>query len=284
MLTVLHASDLQIGKPYRAWAAEALVRTAEEVTPDLVVIAGDLTQRAKPREYRLAREVLSHFGETPVVVTPGNHDVPVYRVWERLFAPYRNWRRFISRELDSTLRIPGATVVALNSSDPYRALVSGRLNRAQIEFAEVAFARAEPGDVRLLVVHHHFVPTSDGHGGDPVPNAREHLAAFTAMGVDLILGGHIHQTRVLWSKGEPAWVDTPFPLVACGTTTSARGRGGELGVNSLNVVRICSESIEVTPYLLSMREGGFEAGEPTVVPRYRRAGTPPSDRGREHAP
>src|SRR5690606_21564769 len=90
-LTVLHASDLQIGKPYRAWAAEALVRTAEEVTPDLVVIAGDLTQRAKPREYRLAREVLSHFGETPVVVTPGNHDVPVYRVWERLFAPYRNW-------------------------------------------------------------------------------------------------------------------------------------------------------------------------------------------------
>ena len=271
MLTILHASDLQIGKPYRTWAADAMVRTAEEVRPDVVVIAGDLTQRAKPREYRIAREILERFGDTPVVVTPGNHDVPVYRVWERLLAPYRNWRRYISRDLDSVHRIPGAMIVALNSSAPYRTIVAGRLRPWQVELAREAFATSDEEEVRVLVVHHHFVPTEGGHGGTPIPNAVSYLKAFTEMGVDLILGGHIHQTRVLWSQGEPAWTDAPFPLVACGTTTSGRGRAPELGVNSLNVVRVDRECIEVTPYLLRVREGGFEPETPTRIPRWRMA-------------
>ena len=62
-----------------------------------------------------------------MVVTPGNHDVPLYRVWERVFAPLRNYREFISPELDTVTKINGATVVSLNTTAPHRAIVNGRL-------------------------------------------------------------------------------------------------------------------------------------------------------------
>jgi 3',5'-cyclic AMP phosphodiesterase CpdA len=267
MLTLLHTSDLQIGKPYRPHAAEALVRAVEELCPDVVVVAGDLTQRAKVREYQTARALLARLGPAPVVVTPGNHDVPLYRVWERLIFPYRNWRRFVSDRLDSVLHVPGAMVVALNSSAPRRAIVGGRLDRPQIEYARRAFAEAEPTEVRILVVHHHFVVTDDGTGGTPLPRARWHLDAFADMGIDLLLGGHVHQTRVLVPP-DPR-TGAPFPVVSCGTTTSWRGRGPETDLNTMNLIRIDAGEIVVVPHLLSPERDRFEPREPFTLPRYR---------------
>ncbi|MDZ7780671.1 MAG: metallophosphoesterase [Gemmatimonadota bacterium] len=269
-LTLLHASDLQIGKPYRSHVADALVRTVDEEAPDIVVIAGDLTQRAKASEYRVARALLSRLGDRPVVVTPGNHDVPLYRVWERLVAPYRNWKRYIAAELDSVLDAPGAKVVALNSSAPRRAIVAGRLDASQIAFARTAFAEARPEQLRILVVHHHFVETDDGSGGRPLPGAKAHLSAFAGMGVDLLLGGHVHHTRIL--GGDDVRTGVSFPLVSCGTTTSHRGRGSEAGLNTFNLIRISPEDIRVTPHRFVPERERFEPANPTVVTRGRRAG------------
>ena len=109
-MVILHGSDLQFGKPYRPWAGDAFVVLAHRIRPDLVVVAGDLTQRAKTREYAEARRLLETLAPLPVVVTPGNHDVPLYRVWERLVDPYRNWRRAVSQELDS-VTLSGVTDV-----------------------------------------------------------------------------------------------------------------------------------------------------------------------------
>ena len=95
MLTLLHASDLQYGRPFRLEAAEALISLAESLHADVTVVSGDLTQRAKADEFRGVRRVLDRL-PGPVLVTPGNHDVPLYRVWERLAAPYRNWTSFIA--------------------------------------------------------------------------------------------------------------------------------------------------------------------------------------------
>jgi 3',5'-cyclic AMP phosphodiesterase CpdA len=270
MLTVLHTSDLQVGKPYRPYAAEALVRASEALSPDVVVVAGDLTQRAKAHEYRTARALLARLGPAPVVVTPGNHDVPLYRFWERAIDPYRNWKRFVADRLDSLTRVAGATVVALNSSAPRRAIVGGRLGGDQVSFARTAFAEAPPGDVCILVVHHHFVPTDDGSGGRPLPEARRLLEAFEAMGVDLLLGGHVHQTRVI-EPGDPQ-TGVSFPVVSCGTTTSWRGRGVEADLNTMNLIRIDDERIRVVPHRLSAERERFEPLAELSIPRHRPAG------------
>jgi 3',5'-cyclic AMP phosphodiesterase CpdA len=275
-VVILHASDLQVGKPYRPRTAEALLSLARERTPDLIVVAGDLTQRAKVREYRTARALLDRLGDVaPVVVTPGNHDVPLYRIWERLLTPYRNWRRWIGPDLDTVTRIPGATVVALSSAAPRRAIVAGRLSASQVDFARRAFAAAAGGDARVVVTHHHFVPTPDHEGGRTLPHASAILKAFEGMGVELVLGGHVHQTHLQTSRARVPGEGAGIPLVACGTTTSVRGRGPEAGRNTLNVVSLDARTVEVVTHRYEADRDAFVAAATrSFTRRERGAGRP----------
>jgi 3',5'-cyclic AMP phosphodiesterase CpdA len=251
-LTVLHVSDFQCGKPFVQEAADAMLRVAQAVSPDVVVVAGDLTQRAKAREYEMARRVLDAFGAVPLVVTPGNHDVPLYRIWERVGQPFRNWRAFVGRdELDTVTRVDGATVVALSSAAPHAAVVNGRLHARQVDFARRSFAEIAPDDFRILVVHHHFAPVPTGEGGHPIPGAAGLADAFREMGVDVVLGGHVHQLHLRTYRG--------LPFLSTGTATSRRGRGVETGWNSLCVHRITRGHIEVTPYRRGPDASDFES-------------------------
>ena len=125
MITVLHASDVHFGEPHLPRVARVFLDFARSLRPDVVVISGDLTQRARVGEYEEAAAFLKEFGDIPVVVTPGNHDIPVYRVWERLFAPFRNYREHISEELNTVTRLPGMTEVELNTASPSTAIVNG---------------------------------------------------------------------------------------------------------------------------------------------------------------
>jgi 3',5'-cyclic AMP phosphodiesterase CpdA len=274
MLTLLHASDLQYGRPFRLDAAEAFISFAESLRADVTVVSGDLTQRAKAEEFRGVKRVLDRL-PGPVLVTPGNHDVPLYRVWERVAAPYKNWTSFMAPELDTVARHAGATFVVLNSSAPHRAIVNGRLSVEQVERARRAFADAPAEDMRILVTHHHFLPGADPDAGPPMPGARGYVDAFEAMGIDLVLGGHVHHTHVMTSR--TLFPDRPgpgVPIVACGTTTSGRGRGEHVGMNSLNVVRVAEREIEIVPHLLRMGAPEFVPVDAIVIPRHRAQGAP----------
>lgn len=267
-MLILHGSDLQIGRPYLPGAAAAFLALAREVGPDLVVVSGDLTQRAKVKEYREARAFLDALNPHPVVVTPGNHDVPLYRVWERVLAPYHNWKRFIGADLDTVLRLPKAVVVALNSSAPRRAIVGGRLHGHQLDFARRAFAEAAPGLARIVVTHHHFVPTPDGLGGRPLPGGRATLDALEVMKVDLVLGGHVHRTHLTSSRDIIDGDGPGIPLVACGTTASTRGRGPERGMNSCNLVRLGDGVVEVEVHRFDQTTGTFAPEGAHRLPRH----------------
>src|SRR5690606_1855849 len=89
VLTIVHASDIHFGPPYVPAAGEAFLRSVEELDPDVIVLSGDFTQRAKREQYADARAFINRLPPKPVIVTPGNHDIPLYRVFERIFAPYR---------------------------------------------------------------------------------------------------------------------------------------------------------------------------------------------------
>lgn len=273
-LTVLHASDLQVGKPFQPRAADALVDLFTATRPDVVVVSGDITQRAKAREFALARTLLDRFGDVPIVLTPGNHDVPLYRPRERLATPFKQWYAFMgTRELDTVTRVEGATFVALNSAAPRRAIVNGRIDDHQLDFAREAFAQTPDDDLRIVVIHHHFVPAPDGDGGRTLPRAREIVAAFEEMGVHAVLGGHVHQLHFndssrLGSTRKPA-----LPILAAGTATSWRGRGVEARHNSVCVLRFGPATLTVSPWMRSPEASAFEPLEAVGFPLPNRAGT-----------
>lgn len=257
MPDILHLSDLHFGPPFLPDRAEAAQQLARDVPPDVVVVSGDLTQRARAHQFRAAAEYLERF-EVPVVVTPGNHDVPLYRVWKRIFSPYGHYRRWIADELNTVTRLDGMTIVALNSSRRLT-LDNGRLETDQLEFAGRAFGEAPDSDVKVVVTHHHLAPPPDFSHDRVMPGARRALEAFRRQGVHIVLAGHMHRAYIGDSldffPGDDR--EEGIILVQCGTTTSARGRGRERFNNSLNYLRAGEDRLEITHYLWRDTERGF---------------------------
>ncbi|MGH7443613.1 MAG: metallophosphoesterase family protein [Longimicrobiales bacterium] len=269
MLTILHASDVHLGPPYVPAAGDALVRAAEELDPDVIVASGDFTQRAKREQYAAARALLGRLPARPLVVVPGNHDVPLFRVFERVFTPYRNYREFISPDLDAVLRVEGATFVALNSTAPLRAITNGRIREWQLDLCEHAFATTAAGDARIVVAHHHFAPAPDYEGGQVMPRARRALDRFTSFKVDLIMGGHLHRAYIGNSLDVYSGVDRTHGIIIAqsGTTTSRRGRAREREKNSFNLIRIGDDIIRITQYMFFDEVGGFAPVSRHIFPR-----------------
>lgn len=275
VLTLLHISDLHFGPYYLPAVGERLQEFAHELGPDVVVVSGDFTQRAKPEQFRAARDYLDRLPRVPRIVTPGNHDVPLYRVRERLFSPYALYREHIADELDAVTRVDGAVFVSLNSTAPLRAIVNGRLHRWQLDFARDAFRAAEPGALRVVVTHHHLAPPPDFEGGDVMPQARRALDLFVEQRVDLILGGHMHRAYIGNSLDVYAGRDRDhgIVLVQSGTSTSRRGRAREREKNTFNVLRLDEQTIRITHYMYFDDAAGFL---PTSRHIFFRGGRPPA--------
>ncbi len=272
-MIVLHLSDTHFGKPHRPVVVVAAAALAEQADARAVVVSGDLTQRAKAAEFRKARAFLEELSPCPVVVVPGNHDVPLYRLWERAAAPWSKYRAAMGgflaggRSLDAVRDVSGASgsptvrFVALNSARPRTAVVNGRVSRAQVRFAARAFAAAPEDACRVLVIHHNLV-RAGSQGPPPLRFAHRILSRLDEWRADLVLSGHVHRTWFATSADEAG-----VPLVHAGTASSSRGRPPEAGANSLNLIRFGKQDIEVTPYLFSGKHGRFL---PAETRRYRR--------------
>jgi 3',5'-cyclic AMP phosphodiesterase CpdA len=251
LITLLHISDLHFGPPFQKHVGESLQRFAHRLAPHAIVASGDFTQRARADQFAAARAYLDRLPRVPTVVTPGNHDVPLMRLRERIFDPYDKYREHIHPELDTVLRIPGATFVALNSTAPLRATVNGRIHRWQIDYAREALRDTPEGDARIIVAHHHFAPPPDWDQVAVMPKAKRALDAFTALKVDMIMGGHLHRAYIGNSLDVYSGADREhgIVIVQSGTSTSRRGRAREREKNSLNVVRVDARTIRVTHYM-----------------------------------
>lgn len=268
-MKILHISDLHFGPPHVPAAAEALLRQLPAWEPELIVVSGDFTQRAREAQFAEARAFLDRLPEVPRVVVPGNHDIPLFRVWERFFRPRELYRQYISRDLDTVHHLAGLTVVGLDSTSPRRAITNGRIHRKQLEFCQEAFAAAPDGDIKAVVAHHHFAPAPDYERDQTMPKARRALDRFVDMGVDLILGGHLHRAYIgnsldVYPGQKP---NRGIILVQSGTTTSRRGRAREREKNSLNLLNLMENTFHITHFLFNDGEEAFLPISKHLFPR-----------------
>lgn len=269
MLTILQGSDLHFGKPHLPGVARAFIEAVHEVAPDVIALVGDFTQRAKVSEYRQVRELVATLPDVPVVVTPGNHDVPLYRIHERLLSPYRNYRRYVSSKLDTVTRVTGAVFVALHSSSPRRRIVNGTITRGQLDFLARIFQETQEDEVRILVTHHPLAPPPDGGEDRLLPGNDWILDRLRDTRVDLVLGGHLHRSFSTCSSSVQVGHrrNGDIPIVHSGTATSSRGRMAEKGRNSFNVLKVGAGEIEVITHWFEEGPGRFVARASTMIPR-----------------
>jgi 3',5'-cyclic AMP phosphodiesterase CpdA len=269
MLTILHISDLHFGPPFVGHVGEAVLRAARELPADVIIASGDFTQRAKEEQYAAARAFLDRLPPLPLVVVPGNHDVPLYRVFERVFAPYRLYQQYISQQLDVVYRLDNAIIVALNSTKPLRAITNGRIDSWQLEFCARAFENAPKELARIVVAHHHFAPAPDYEGGEVMPRAMRAMDCFADLDVEMVLGGHLHRAYIGNSLDLYPGRDREHGIiiVQSGTTTSRRGRAREREKNSLNLIRVGEERIRITHYMYFDELLGFAPISRHLFPR-----------------
>ncbi|MGQ9586630.1 MAG: metallophosphoesterase family protein [Anaerolineae bacterium] len=267
--TILHVSDLHFGWPLRRGLPEQILREAHELAPDLVVVCGDLTQRAWPPQFRAARAWLERLPQ-PLLVIPGNHDVPLFNVFERWRTPLRRYRHHISAATDSVYQDDGLLAVGLSSARG-ATIDGGWLLPAQVEQARAVIAGRGPHQAVVVAVHHHFVRVP-GSRQKPIREADKLLATFDAWGVDLVLTGHSHRAYVHRTKGG-------LLLVQGGTTTSRRGKGQDRGRNNYHVITLNAHHIEVTRRQYDREGGEFVPVLTETYPRRTPAGrevSPPS--------
>jgi 3',5'-cyclic AMP phosphodiesterase CpdA len=243
MRTIVHLSDLHFGRTDPA-LIEPLLTVVEAVGADVVVVSGDLTQRARKRQFEQARDFLARI-RAPRVVVPGNHDVPLYRVWERFLSPLGKYQRIIQRDLEPSFVDDEIAVLGVNTA---RSLTfkNGRINEAQMASIQRRLQPLGQSVTKVVVTHHPFDLPDQAGDVDLVGGARSAMAVFSRCGVDLLLAGHFHTSESGPSAGRHPIAGYSALVVQAGTATSTRERGE---ANSFNVLRVRNDEIIVERWL-----------------------------------
>ncbi len=252
MRTLVHLSDLHFGRVDPAIPA-ALLAAVAEIEPDIVVVSGDFTQRARASEFKEAARFVAQLPE-PLLLVPGNHDVPLYDVLRRSFMPFRRYEKYIAADLAPFYADAEIAVLGINTA---RALTfkNGRINARQLAATIDRLATYGPDVTRVVVTHHPFdTPDPATHG--VLGRGSMVMAGLLRARVDLILSGHLHVSRVGHTAERYSLHGRAALLVQAGTATSTRQRGE---VNSFNVVWIDRTRIAVASMVWDRATGIFAA-------------------------
>jgi 3',5'-cyclic AMP phosphodiesterase CpdA len=254
MRTIVHLSDLHFGRLLPE-TVEPCLESVRSVQPDLVIVSGDLTQRARKSQYAQAKAFLAALPR-PQLVLPGNHDVPAYNLYRRLLQPLDRYKRIITRDLSPRFIDDEIAVFGINTA---RSLVikGGRINQEQLEWLEAQTQMLTDSQVRIVVTHHPLDLPEGLDGVRLVGGAEQAMQTFARSRIDLFLAGHIH----LVYFGSTARYGIPgydVPIMQAGTTVSSRARGEP---NSFFVHRIDRDEIRTETHQWNPGLGAFAVSD-----------------------
>ena len=236
MSLVLQISDPHFGTEVPE-VVNALLELARAQNPNVVVVSGDITQRARKSQFAAARRFLDQLGPAtqPRLVVPGNHDIPMFDLRKRLFSPYANYSHAFGEALEPSYESDQILVVCVNTTRWFRRK-HGEVSAEQIARVARRLRRARPEQLRIVVTHQPLRVIRPRDNNNLLRGYAEAARAWCEAGADMLMGGHIHLPYVrrlseLWPElTREAWV------VQAGTAVSKRVRDGI--PNSVNLVRM----------------------------------------------
>lgn len=234
MTVLLQISDPHFGAE-RAPVVAALEELVRVLRPDVLVLSGDITQRATTAQFAAARAFVDRLQLPAVVAIPGNHDIPLFNLAARMLWPYANYAGAFGRDLEPHFENDDVLVLALNTTRRWRH-VDGEVSAAQIRRVARRVERAPLTQHRIVVVHQPVAVTRPQDEHNLLHGREAAIRCWSEAGVDVVLGGHIHLPFVL--PLHETWAGLPRPIwaVQAGTAVSHRVRA-DAG-NSVNVLRI----------------------------------------------
>ena len=220
MTRLLHISDTHFGTELPA-VVSALRAAVAKHMPDVVVLSGDITQRARASQFAAARAFCDSLN-VPVLAVPGNHDIPLYHAFDRVLRPYRNYERYFGAR-EWVASHGGLGIVGFDATSPWRH-TRGKLTAAHVE-DKLAAARAQAGDAMLIAVVHQPVAVAWPEDTDEILiNAHAVAEVFARYRVAAVLSGHVHVPMLAQSDTIFADMTPTFLHSGAGTATSWRVR------------------------------------------------------------
>jgi 3',5'-cyclic AMP phosphodiesterase CpdA len=262
-VVIAHLSDLHFGAHADLLQIEALETFLPTLGLDAVVVAGDLSQRARHGEFQAAHAFLNRMRpHAPLLVVPGNHDIEWWKSPLGLRGEQRKYRKYSRyfRELRPVLDVPGAVIAGALSSYGFAfgsltwnirdITVKGHLPASETERVTQLFAKAPPGAARVLVFHHNALPGELSRRMG-LANWRSAHRRLLATGADVVLCGHDHQEGAGQIEGSLA--------VSTSGTHSSRSRGGRPSV--FNLVTIEPGAVHIQHFRWSLRTREFSGSD-----------------------
>lgn len=256
MTRIALLADLHFGSvPPRL--AEQLARDLARIEPDLIIVAGDLTMRSTRIEFADAKRWLEGL-KAPLLVLPGNHDLPVWSIFERFTNPFARYSRASGAKLMPVFEDGQSFILGLNTTaswQPNLRWQDGTARRRDVAAARLLLAQAPPEKARIVATHHPLQPIEGFPRTRPVRRAARAVAMLADQRVEMLLSGHIHQTYAV------ALQQSGGTIIAVGAPTalSTRMRGEP---NGFWLIEVLPERFRLS--LQSFDGAGFVAAGTAV--------------------
>ncbi|MGB4117302.1 MAG: metallophosphoesterase [Polaromonas sp.] len=237
MTRLLQISDLHFGTEQPDVMA-ALRALSGGKKPDVLVVSGDITQRATAEQFKNAKAFCDSLSIAPMISLPGNHDIPLFNLFARVLHPYAAYQKAFGQILEQALITPALCLITVNTTRWWRHK-NGEVSTAQIDRVCQQLARATPQQLRVVVVHQpvHVLRPQDEH--DRLRGWQPAVSAWAAAGADIVMGGHIHLPYVCELSSTVKGLARRMWCVQAGTAVSSRIR--REAPNSVNLLEFAND-------------------------------------------